>query len=119
MTLTSNSQTASANAEFAGITKPALTATGSNQAGALVIPSGQDMSIFTTVAASTGCILPAYGVGLGEEYCIANHGANALLVYPPVGGYMGSAAQNAGYSLAAGKAGYFRWIGPLQYSVNP
>ena len=70
-----------------------LTAAGSTQGTALVIPLGQDSSILTTVAASTGVILPGgAGVGVGEDYSVANHGANAVLVYPAVGGKIGTLA---------------------------
>lgn len=96
----------------------ALTATGSTQGTALAIPLGQDLSVFGTVAASTGCILPT-GIGRSEEYAIANHGANALSVYPPSGGTMGSASVNTAYSLAAGKTGYFICVGPNQFTVCP
>jgi hypothetical protein len=105
----------------AWLVKPALalTAAGTNQSTAYVIPSGQDGSIFTTVASGTGAQLPSGGVGIGEEYVIANHGSNALLVYPPLGGKMGTASTNAGYSLTAGKTGYFLYVGSLQWTVNP
>lgn len=96
-----------------------LTAAGSTQGTATAIPAGQDESVFTTVAASTGCIFPASGVGVGEEYVIANHGGNALSVYPPSGGKMGTGATNAAYSLAAGKTGYFTYVGQLQWTTNP
>lgn len=96
-----------------------LTATGSTQGTALAIPAGQDMSIFVTVAASTGAVLPATGVSVGEEYQIANHGANALSVYPPLGGAMGTAGTNAAYSLAAGKTGLFTYVGNLHWTTNP
>jgi hypothetical protein len=96
-----------------------LTAAGSNQGTAYVIPSGQALSVFTTVSASTGCILPASGVTFGEEYEVANHGTNALLVYPPVGGKMGNASANTAYSLAAGKTGYFLCVSLLQWTTNP
>lgn len=100
------------------VTQP-LTATGNSQGTALAIPSGQDGTIVGTVAASTGVILPAAGVGLGEEYMIANHGANALSVYPAVGGKVGTAGTNAAYSLAAGKTGYFMFVGNLSWTANP
>lgn len=95
-----------------------LTATGNSQGTALAIPLGQDLSVFGTVAASTGTILPP-GIGTSEEYAVANHGANALSVYPPTGGKMGSAATNAAYSLASGKTGYFICVGPNQFTVCP
>jgi hypothetical protein len=105
----------------AWLVKPAsnLTAAGTTQGTAYVIPAGQDGSIFTTVSSGTGAILPAGGVGLGEEYVIANHGSNALSVYPPSGGKVGTAATNAAYSLAAGKTGYFLFVGALQWTANP
>ncbi len=100
-------------------TKTNLSGAGSTQGTATVIPSGQDLSIFTTVASSTGAVLPLFGVTLGEEYMVANHGANALSVYPTLGGFMGTAAQNAAYSLAAGKTGYFVYVGTNHWTVNP
>jgi hypothetical protein len=96
-----------------------LTAAGSTQGTALAIPSGQDCSVLATVASSTGVILPATGVGLGEEYMVANHGANAVNVYPPVGGKLGNSSVNTAYSLAAGKTGYFTFVGLLSWTTNP
>lgn len=96
-----------------------LSGAGSVSTDALAIPAGQDMSVFTTVASGTGARLPASGVSKGEEYVVSNHGANALLVYPPAGGKMGTASTDAGYSLAAGKTGYFLSVGLLQFTVNP
>jgi hypothetical protein len=100
-------------------TKSGLTAAGSSQGTALVIPNGQDMSVFNTVAGSTGCILPAVGVSVGEEYVVANHGANTLSVYPPSGGKVGNASTNTAYSLTSGKTGYFVFVGSLQWTANP
>jgi hypothetical protein len=96
-----------------------LTAAGSTQGTALAIPLGQDSSILTTVAASTGVSLPGgAGVGIGEDYTVANHGANAVLVYPAVGGKIGTLATNAGYSLAAGNAITFRYVGGATWCVG-
>lgn len=96
-----------------------LTATGSTQGTALAIVAGMDLSIFTTVALNTGAIMPAAGISPGEEYQIANHGANALSVYPALGGTMGTAATNAAYSLAAGKTGLFTYVGAGAWTTNP
>lgn len=96
-----------------------LTAAGSTQGTATLIPLGQDCSIFTTVAASTGAQLPFAGVGIGEEYQVANHGANPLSVYPATGGKVGTAAVNTAYSLTAGKTGYFTYVGQNQWTANP
>ena len=84
----------------------ALAATGSNQATAYPIPLGQDLTVLYGVPSGTGCILHA-GISPSEEYAIANHGANALLAHPPVGGTLGTAGTNAACSLPAGKTAYF------------
>lgn len=73
-----------------------LTAAGNSQATALALPA--DYNQFTTVAASTGTILPA--MNPGDEVTIFNKGANALSVYPPVGGAINSVATNGAYSVA-------------------
>jgi hypothetical protein len=73
-----------------------LTALGTIQGNAFVI--GTDISRFTTVAAGTGAILPPMNPGDSVE--IVNAGANALLVYPPVGGKINGLGTNAGYSVA-------------------
>jgi len=119
MTLGSSTQRGPAGNEW--LVKPVnnLTAAGSSQGTAYVIPAGQDGSIFTTVASGTGALLPVNGIGLGEEYTVANHGVNALLVYPPVGGKVGNASTNTGYTLNAGKTGYFMFVGLLQWTANP
>lgn len=96
-----------------------LVAAGTTQANGYVIPSGQDSSIFATVASGTGCVLPPSGVSVGEDYEVANHGANALLVYPALGGKIGTLATNAGYSLAAGKLAWFRYVGTQQWTACP
>lgn len=75
-----------------------LTAAGSTQATAF--PLAADSNIFTTVAASAGAILrPVPG-----RQVILNSGANALLVYPPVGGKINALATNAGFSQTAAKS---------------
>jgi hypothetical protein len=79
-----------------GTTANALTATGAAQATALALPA--DANRFTTVAASTGTILPA--MNPGDEVTIFNGGANALSVYPPVGGAINAIATNGAYSVA-------------------
>lgn len=119
MTLGPKVTTAPAGGEWLPKAGTGLTAAGTNQGTAYAIPSGQDFSVFTTVASGTGAILPSAGVGKSEEYVVANHGTNALAVYPPVGGTMGSASTNTAYSLAAGKTGYFLNVGPLQWTTNP
>jgi len=75
------------------------------------IPVGQDLSIFTNVSAGQGCNLPGAGVSPSEEYIIANHGLAPLNVYPPVGGTIGTLGTNLAYSLAAGSALRFLYLG--------
>lgn len=89
----------------------ALTATGTTQATALALPS--DWNLFTTVAASTGCILPANGsnVNMTDVYIVMNHGANTLSVYPPTGGKIANGSANAAFSVAANKMATFVNIG--------
>jgi hypothetical protein len=79
-----------------GTVATGLTATGSTQATALALPA--DINQFTTVAASTGTILPA--MNPGDSVNIYNKGANALSVYPPVGGAINAVATNGAYSVA-------------------
>lgn len=87
------------------------TATGSNAAGAFNISACN--TYFTTVASSTGAILPPGNTGapstvsLGDEYMIANTGANALTVYPPSGGTVNGGAS---VSIAANALAYFTCV---------
>jgi len=85
---------------IAGTVNDGLTAAGTTQATALLI-SG-DLNVFSTVASGAGCILPVGGEN--DTYSIINDGANALLIYPPVGGTINGGAVNASASLAAGSA---------------
>jgi hypothetical protein len=81
-----------------------LTATGSVQGDALQITSSS--SIFATVAAGTGAILPsAHGKA---DYMIMNNGANALAVYPSLGERFNGGSANASFSLPAGKNVIFK-----------
>lgn len=82
-----------------------VTATGSTQATAYLLKAG--LTEFTTVAASTGARLPESPPG--DEFFVANRGANALLVYPPVGGIINNAAVDAGNSLAAGASAVYKF----------
>lgn len=89
-----------------------LTATGSNQAGALALTSS--FSIFSTVASSTGAILPP--AGNQNDFVVYNGGANPLTVYPAVGQQINGLAANTGLSVAANKSAIFiaagnQWIG--------
>ena len=76
-----------------------LSAAGSNQGTATVITKQTNQ--FTTVAASSGAILPS--PEQGEFIFIANAGANALSVYPASGHSINALANNAAFSMAVGK----------------
>lgn len=79
-----------------GTAQDQLVATGASQATAAPVPA--DNNRFTNVAAATGCILPA--MNPGDNITIMNAGANALKVYPPVGGQINALGANAAYSVA-------------------
>lgn len=96
-----------------------LTATGSTQGTALPLPA--DINRVTTAAASTGVILPplatggTLGIRPGDEIIVINSGANAVLVYPPVGGTVNALSANAGFSVAAGGRAQFTTTNGLAY----
>ena len=91
-----------------------LTASGSTHGTALAI--SDDVNIFTTVAASTGTILPGSTlVSAGDNILVVNYGANALTVYPPTGGKINNGSANAGVSVAANKNAEFVCINGTDY----
>lgn len=93
------------------------TATGASQ-GTAFLCLGSTVE-FTTVAASTGALLPAAGgnsrVSTSDCITIVNNGANSLSVYPPVGFKIGTTATNGAVAVAAGKAGVFMARGDGNY----
>lgn len=95
-----------------------LTATGSTQGTALALPT--DFNVFTTVASSTGAILPATGINIQvtDTIIVVNHGANALAVYPPVGGTISTGATNASLSVPAGKTAWFLVVGTNAFAAS-
>jgi len=96
----------------------ALTATGSTQGTALALPS--DFNVFTTVAASTGAILPVTGpqCNQADTFIVVNHGANALLVYPPTGGKIANGSTNAGLSVGSNKTAWFLSLGSGNFAAS-
>lgn len=72
-------------------------ALGTTQATAY--PIGAVRTRFGVVAASTGAVLPTGSPG--DEYTITNFGANALAVYPPLGGSLNNGTANAAVNVAA------------------
>lgn len=86
----------------------ALTANGTTQGTATLC--SDEYNEFGTVAASGACILPSENqVGLtpGDEVWVINEGANALAVFPPVGGYINAGAVNVSVSVAVGAYAIF------------
>lgn len=93
----------------------ALSGAGTTQATATPITT--DISAFTTVAASTGAILPI-PVNPGDSFVSANWGANALSLYPPVGHKANNGAANAAVSIPVGKTFRAYYGGAGQWLVN-
>lgn len=80
-----------------------LAATGTVQADALVLT--MNWNEVTTAPVSSGVELAALGIGQPSK--VWNAGANALNVYPPVGGQIDALAVNAPYPLAVNKCQEF------------
>lgn len=79
-----------------------LTATGTNQAGALALTA--TMNVFSTVAASSGCLLPnAEGK---DVIIVVNNGANTLSVYPSGTQTINGGSASAAISVPAGKSAF-------------
>jgi acetamidase/formamidase len=101
--------------EILGRIATGLTATGSTQATAYALDTSN--SVFTTVAASTGAILPAAALP-GDVLEVTNLGANSLSVYPPVGAAVDNGATNAAKAVAVGKSCRFRKITDTLWVAN-
>ena len=84
-----------------------ITAAGATQATATAIYS--EVNIVTTAAAATGVLLPSNRAA-GDQLEVANLGANALAVYPPVGSAIGTGATNAAFSVPVSKTCLFRQV---------
>jgi hypothetical protein len=83
-----------------------LTAAGTNQATALQLAGrGDSVQEITTVAASTGVMLPPTILPMRVE--IVNQGSSTLSIYPQLGGSIDNGTANAAVTLAAGKAAIY------------
>lgn len=87
-----------------GYVSNSITATGSTQTDAY--PIGASNTVFTTVAASTGGVLPSAS-SAGDRLFVTNLGANTLSIYPPVGGTINNLSANTAFSVATLKSCYF------------
>lgn len=90
--------------QIIGLTFDGLAATGTTQADALSLPG--DVNVVTTVAANSGVRLPNIPQP-GDEFAIANLGANALNIYPGTGGSIQGGAVNLPYVLNVGASAVF------------
>lgn len=93
------------------------TATGVVAAGSSSQTAATKLSVafneIATAASNSGVMLTPFS----DFHLIFNGGANAVLVYPPVGGFM-NGSLNASFSVGNGKSGFFfragnRYIGHL------
>ena len=90
------------------------TAAGTNQATAYAIVNACVM--FTTVASGTGAILPSTAAP-SDFVWIYNRGANALLVYPPVGAQILVGGTNIPFSIAAGTPALFMCFSATEWAA--
>ena len=79
--------------------QPAVTATGTTQSNAALAYA--DTVLVAVAAASTGVVMSGPAYGPGDEQFFQNAGANAVLIYPPVGAQINALGVNAGFSLAS------------------
>lgn len=97
--------------ELSGYNQTSLVANGTTQGTATLVTN--EYNEFATVAASGAAILPttnqAGGLVPGDEIWVVNNGANALAVFPQVGGFIGSAAVNISVSVAVNTYTIFVW----------
>lgn len=81
------------------------TAAGSASTDAYAIVA--NLTLFTTVASSTGAILPATAE-IYDAYEVGNGGAQTLKIYPPSGGKINNGSADAAISVVAGKGAYLK-----------
>ena len=83
-----------------GIIENSITATGSSQDDAYAIKA--DVTFFSTVAASTGAIIPS-ALPSHSQIWVFNGGANDLAIYPPSGCTINDGSANASVNIPAGE----------------
>lgn len=91
-----------------------LSAAGTTQATATAINTSQ--VYISTAAASSGVILPA--VQQGDWIVIYNGGANAVMIYPPLGAKINQLATNTGVTLATNTACIYFCFSATQWIVD-
>lgn len=97
---------ATAKAINLGVVQTGLSGAGSAQGDATALAVGTSVHIFSTVALSTGCRLPATSAGSvpGDIVWIVNGGANPLFIYPATGEILNDLAANTAIDIPAGSA---------------
>lgn len=103
---------ASANM-IVGSVASGLTATGSTQADALALSA--DINEVTTVAASTGVILPA-NCDVGDQIFVYSIGAQTLTVYAPGTETINAIAAASGFSVATAKTATFTKVNNTRWA---
>lgn len=94
-----------AQAAICGDQTTGISAAGTTQATATALTT--DLNVLSTVTAASGVILPVGEVG--KSVTVRNDGANAVLVYPPVGGTINGFATNAGFTIGTKQAATFSY----------
>ena len=98
-------------AAISGSIQTGQTALGTTQGTAFAVYNG--FTHFSTVALNSGAVLPptsttpGLGTQPGDEFEIYNNGANALAVYPPLGGSIAAGAVNIALAVPVGKGAKF------------
>ena len=88
---------------------------GTAQSGGAAIPASINNVAATTGSGQTALVLPSAAESM-SCYLVRNTSSTAALVYPPSGGYINAASQNASVSIAQNLARLFirvstdRWI---------
>lgn len=93
-----------------------VSAAGTTQAAATALTAVNN--IVTTVASGSGVRLPITPtVSANDRLHVANHGANALAAYPPVGGKLSNNAANVPAMIAVNKCADFICIDGTNYTA--
>lgn len=105
---------AHANLIVGAVDGGALTATGTNQATALLM--SRSFNYFGTVSASTGAQLPACDPG--DSVIVANGGLQTLSVYGQTGDAIDGGSVNAAFSVATNTTAIFYRCTATAWVVN-
>ncbi len=97
----------------AGGVSDALVAAGTTQATALLLKLNTN-HFFATVGSGAGTVLPS-NMNPGDSMVIFNGGANALLLYPPLGGTINILSANTSYSIATILSAVVVCVNPLKF----